>query len=83
MAMLGWSAVQSPGTPSPSLGSTVSPGPSLPGAQDPDPQDYTGTIWVVVAVLVVALLVGGGTLWLVRTRRVDLSPTQRPPEKDA
>ncbi|MFK4087554.1 hypothetical protein ACI2LF_25820 [Kribbella sp. NPDC020789] len=81
--MVGWAVLQGPGTPSPSLGSTVSPGPSLPGTQDPDPNDYTGAVWVVVAVLVVALIIGGGTMWLVRTRRVDLSPTDRPDEVDA
>ncbi|GAB2654682.1 hypothetical protein GCM10009743_34000 [Kribbella swartbergensis] len=56
-------------TPSPTLGSTESPNPNPPGAQDSDPDDYTGAPWVVIGVAVVVVLVAGGTLLVMRSRR--------------
>ena len=56
-------------TPSPTLGSTESPNPNPPGAQDADPDDYTGATWVVVGAAVVVVLVAGGSFFVFRNRR--------------
>lgn len=56
-------------TPSPTLGSTESPNPNPPGAQDSDPDDYTGATWVVVGVAVVVVLIAGGSFFVFRNRR--------------
>jgi hypothetical protein len=58
-------------SPSPTLGSTESPNPNPPGAQDADPSDYKGATWVVLAVALVVVLVLVGTLFWLRIRRVD------------
>jgi hypothetical protein len=55
--------------PSPTLGSTESPNPNPPGAQDPDPDDYTGATWIVAGVGVVVVLVAGGSFLVFRNRR--------------
>jgi hypothetical protein len=60
-------------TPSPTLGVTESPNPNPPGAQDADPDDYAGATWVIGAVAVVLVLVGGMTLLVMRSRRKDES----------
>jgi hypothetical protein len=69
--------VEAAGQPSPTLGATATPKPNPPGVQDSDPNDYGHAIWVVVAVAVVAVIVGAGTLWLVKSRRVDMNPLSR------
>ncbi|TCC44285.1 hypothetical protein E0H75_36190 [Kribbella capetownensis] len=51
-------------------------------AGDGDPNDYGGAIWVIVAVAVVAVIVGAGTFYLVRSRRIDLSQGSTPEGKD-
>lgn len=56
-------------TPSPTLGSTESPNPNPPGAQDADPDDYTGTIWVVIGAAIIVVIVAGGSFVLFRNRR--------------
>jgi hypothetical protein len=56
-------------TPSPTLGSTESPNPNPPGAQDADPDDYTGATWIVIGAAVVVVLVAGGSFFLFRNRR--------------
>ncbi|HWD78819.1 MAG TPA: hypothetical protein VG497_08055 [Kribbella sp.] len=38
-------------------------------------------MWVVAAVLVVAVIVGGGTLYLSRSRRIDLETLSTPEEE--
>jgi hypothetical protein len=58
-------------TPTPTLGSTESPTVNPPGAGDTDPDDYQGSIWVVGAIVVVAVLVAGGTVLVVRSSRKD------------
>ncbi|GAB3933762.1 hypothetical protein GCM10029976_041760 [Kribbella albertanoniae] len=55
-------------TPTP----TVTATPNSP--QDADPDDYNQAPWVVIAVGAVAVIIGVGTFWLVRSRRIDLSP---------
>jgi hypothetical protein len=60
-------------SPSPTLGSTNSPGPNPPGSSDTDPNDYTGTGWIIGGIAAVVVLVGGGTFYLLRTRRMDMS----------
>jgi hypothetical protein len=60
-------------TPSPTLGATESPNPNPPGAQDADPDDYTGATWVIGGVVVFVVLVGGMTLLVMRSRRKDES----------
>ena len=77
MVMPSASAQAAP-TPSPTLGSTNSPGANPPGAADTDPQDYDGAIWVVVGVAIVAVLVVGGTLVLTRRRRQALGRRHPP-----
>ncbi|WP_130385334.1 hypothetical protein [Kribbella sp. VKM Ac-2569] len=67
-------------TPSPTLGSTNSSRPQPPGAADSSPNDYDGAIWVVVGAVIVVALVGGGTFYLTRTRRIDLSQRTTPTE---
>ncbi|GAA1121581.1 hypothetical protein GCM10009630_19320 [Kribbella jejuensis] len=69
---LGSARAQAAPTPSPTLGEN-SPAPNPPGSANGSPQDYKGAVWIVVGVLVVAALIGGGTLYLARTRRIDLS----------
>ncbi|NUR96813.1 MAG: hypothetical protein HOV67_16325 [Kribbellaceae bacterium] len=71
--VIGSVGVQAAPTPSPTLGSN-SPAPNPPGSADSSPQDYKGAVWIVLAVLVVAALVGGGTLYLSRSRRMDMNP---------
>ncbi|MEV4264264.1 hypothetical protein [Kribbella sp. NPDC049584] len=56
------------------LGSAASPSPQPSGARDASPHDYQGAWLVVIAVVVVAVIVGAGTFYLQRTRRIDLSP---------
>lgn len=56
-------------SPSPTLGSTESPNPNPPGAQDPDANDYSGATWVVIGAGVAALLIVAGTLFWFRGRR--------------
>ncbi|TCC54468.1 hypothetical protein E0H73_39190 [Kribbella pittospori] len=51
-------------------------------AGDGDPGDYGGAIWVIVAVAVVAVIVGAGTFYLVRSRRIDLFQTSMPEDED-
>jgi hypothetical protein len=63
-----------PASPSPTLGSTQHPDPAQPGDRDADPSDYSGAPWIVVGVVVFAVIVTGGTLYLFRGRRQDLSP---------
>jgi hypothetical protein len=60
-------------SPSPTLGSTTSPNPNPPGSSDSSPRDYNGAVWVVVGALIVAAIAGGGTLYLMRTGRLDLN----------
>ena len=59
------------------LGSAASPSPQPSGAGDASPRDYQGAWWVVIAVVVVVLIVGAGTFYLQRTRRIDLSPSSK------
>jgi hypothetical protein len=56
-------------TPSPTLGSTESPNPNPPGAQDADPDDYTGATWIVIGAAVIVVLVAGGSFVVFRNRR--------------
>lgn len=56
-------------TPSPTLGSTESPNPNPPGAQDADPDDYTGATWIVIGAAVIVVLVAGGSYFVFRNRR--------------
>lgn len=51
-------------------------------AGDGDPDDYGGAIWVIVAVAVVAVIVGAGTFYLVRSRRIDLGQTDTTEDED-
>lgn len=69
-------------SPSPTVGSANSPAPAPPGSTDSSPRDYNGAILVVVGVLIVAVLVGGGTLFLNRTRRIDLNPQSTPEDEN-
>jgi hypothetical protein len=73
--------VEASGQPSPSLGATATPKPNPPGAQDSDPDDYGNAVWVVVAVAAVAVIIGAGTLWLVKSRRVDIDPLGPPDDQ--
>ncbi|HEY3508432.1 MULTISPECIES: hypothetical protein [Kribbella] len=74
MATAATVGAQAAPSPSPTLGSTNSPAPNPPGSADSTPQDYNGAVWVVVAVVAVAAVVGLGTLFLARSRRMDLEP---------
>lgn len=67
-------------SPSPTLGSN-SPAPPPPGSSNSSPRDYGGAIWVVVGAVIVVALVGGGTLFLVRTRRLDVSQLSTPEDE--
>lgn len=62
------SALAADPTPSPTLGSTASPNPAPPGAQDADPGDYRGATWVVIGAAVVVVLVAGGSFLVFRNR---------------
>lgn len=77
-ASAGWAADP---TPSPTLGSTNSPAPNPPGAADSDPSDFNGAILVVIGAAIVALVVGGGTLLLNRSRRLDISQKSTPEDE--
>jgi hypothetical protein len=79
-AAVGTASAQAAPSPSPTLGSN-SPAPNPPGSADSSPRDYNGAIWVVAAILVVAVIVGGGTLYLTRTRRMDLSQLSTPEDE--
>ena len=68
----GSASAQAAPTPSPTLGSTNSPPPNPPGSANSSPQDYNGAVWAVAAAVIVAVVVVGGTLFLNRTRRIDL-----------
>ncbi|MER7243222.1 hypothetical protein [Kribbella sp. NPDC000426] len=57
------------------LGLAASPSPDPSGAGDASPRDYQGAWLVVIAVGVVVVIVGAGTYYLQRTRRIDLSQT--------
>ncbi|MFF0344728.1 hypothetical protein [Kribbella sp. NPDC004875] len=70
-------------TPTPTLGSTASPKADPPGAGDPDANDFNKAPLVVIAVLVVAAVVAGGTFYLVRSRRIDLSQLSEPDDASA
>jgi hypothetical protein len=70
-------------SPSPTLGSTTSPHPNPPGSTDSSPRDYNGAVWVVVGALIVVVIVGGGTLYLMRTGRLDLKQRSSPGTSDA
>jgi hypothetical protein len=74
--------VQAAPSPSPTLGSTESPAPNPPGSTNASPRDYNGAWLVVVAVLVVAVIVGAGTFYMSRrTRGFDLSQTSEPEDE--
>jgi hypothetical protein len=61
-------------SPSPTLGSTESPPNPPAGDTDSDPADYSGTVWVVVGVVVAAVLIVIGTFYWFRGHRKDLNP---------
>jgi len=69
-------------TPSPTLGSTHSQAPAPPGSADSSPSDYDNAVWVVVSAGIVVVLVGGGTFFLMRTRRIDLKQRSAPSERE-
>jgi hypothetical protein len=69
-------------TPSPTLGSTNSPAPEPPGSADSSPSDYDNAAWVVVGAGIVVVLVAGGTVFLMRTRRIDLAQRSAPSEEE-
>jgi len=56
------------------LGSAVSPSPDPGGSGGSNPGNYHGAWWIVVAMVVVALIIGLGTFYLQRTHRIDLTP---------
>lgn len=68
-------------SPTPTLGSNT-PASNPPGSANSSPRDYNGSAWVVGAILVVAAIVGGGTLYLTRTHRLDLTQLSPPDEDD-
>ncbi|HEY3555903.1 hypothetical protein [Kribbella karoonensis] len=68
-------------SPTPTLGSNT-PAPNPPGSANSSPRDYKGASWVVGAVLLVAAIVGGGTFYLTRTHRIDLTQLSPPEESD-
>jgi hypothetical protein len=59
-----------PGSPSPSLGSTSQPNRPLPGDNDSDPNDWSGSPWVVAAIFAVLVVVGIITFLLFRGHRL-------------
>jgi hypothetical protein len=61
-------------SPSPTLGSTESPPNPPAGSSDSNPADYSGAIWIVVAVVVAAALIVSGTFLWFRGHRKDLNP---------
>jgi len=77
----GSASAQAAPSPTPTVGSANSPAPAPPGSTDSSPRDYQGAVWVVVGVLIVAALVGGGTMFLIRTRRIDLNPRSTPEDE--
>jgi cytochrome bd-type quinol oxidase subunit 2 len=60
----------------------ASPSPNPPGSTNSSPQDYNGAIWVVVGVVIVAAIVAGGTFFLIRTRRIDVSQRSTPEDEE-
>lgn len=68
--------------PSPTLGSTEPPNPNRAGPADADPNDYTGTIWVVAGMLTFVVLAGAGTFFLLRTHRIDMTQLSRSERPD-
>jgi hypothetical protein len=68
-------------SPSPTLGSTTSTHPNPPGSTDSSPRDYNGAVWVVVGALIVVAIAGGGTLYLMRTGRLDLKQRSSPQDE--
>lgn len=75
------SAYEQAPSPSPTLGSTTSTHPNPPGSKNSSPQDYNGAIWAVVGAVVVVAIVGAGTFYLTRTRRIDLSQRSTPEDE--
>lgn len=53
-------------SPTPTLGSTESPNPNPPGDNDADASDFSGTLWILPAVFILAGI--GGTVYWLRTR---------------
>lgn len=56
-------------SPTPTLGATESPNPNPPGDNDGDASDFSGTIWILPAVLLLAAIAGAVLILRARSRR--------------
>lgn len=71
------STVMAAATPTPSLGSTASPAAQPPGAQDGDPNDWTGARWIPLFGVLALVVVGG--IVVVGRRRARREAARRQP----
>ncbi|GAA1699187.1 hypothetical protein GCM10009745_52150 [Kribbella yunnanensis] len=46
--------------------------------KDADADDYNRASWVVIGAVAVVVIIGAGTFWMVRSRRVDLVEANHP-----